>query len=284
MNEIVKLQRISKTFKKNKAVDSVDLSVRKGEMVALIGPSGSGKSTLLRLVAGLAATDCGTGTIEVFGELMQKNGKPGRRVRMLRSKTGFIFQRFNLVGRLSLFKNVMIGMVSRIPQWRSLLNLFTRNEKIAVIEALSAVGLVAYCAQRADTLSGGQQQRGAIARAIVQNAQLILADEPIASLDPESARCVMELLCDLNKNKGVTVLVSLHQIEIVTRYCTRIVALKSGRIVFDGSPDFLTYEMLEEIYGPNAESVFQNNGILSECQPIESNASQKLQFHSQEVY
>jgi phosphonate transport system ATP-binding protein len=177
-------------------------------MVALIGASGSGKSTLLRHLAGLARGDAGS--IEVLGRQVQAEGRLNGDVRRQRADIGYIFQQFNLVGRLSVLQNVLLGGLGRMPRWRGSLSLFNAEEKQRAMQALERVGLAEFAAQRASTLSGGQQQRVAIARALCQQAEVILADEPIASLDPESARKVMEILADINRRDGKTVVVTLH--------------------------------------------------------------------------
>src|SRR5207253_10065838 len=170
-------------------------------------------------------------------------------------RIGFIFQQFNLVGRLSLFTNVALGSLGRIPAWRGLLGLWPDETKTATMAALARVGVAEYAAQRANTLSGGQQQRGAIARALVQKAKIILADEPVASLDPVSARRVMEILCDLNREDGLTVIVTLHQVDYALRYCRRVVALKEGKVVYDGPATGLRNDQLIDIYGPEFEDI-----------------------------
>ena len=215
---VASVRNVSKTFGARKALDGVSLEVAPGEMVALIGPSGSGKSTLLRSITGLQPIDAG-GTIAVFGETVQKDGRVTGAVRKARARLGMIFQQFNLVGRLSLFSNVMLGALGRIPGWKGALGLWPGADKKKAMAALHRVGVADYAAQRANTLSGGQQQRGAIARAIVQGAQAILADEPVASLDPVSARKVMELLVELNTRDGLGVIVTLHQVDYAIRYC-----------------------------------------------------------------
>lgn len=245
------INNITKTFAKRKALSNVSLSVTPGEMVALIGPSGSGKSTLLRHISGLINCDNNQSQILVHGKTVQKNGKISPQITKVRSEIGFIFQQFNLVGRLSLIKNVLTGLLAHIPTWRTMIQLFTYNEKLAAIESLDRVGLAEYAAQRSSTLSGGQQQRASIARAMLQNARIILADEPIASLDPESARLVMDGLYDLNKRDGVTVMVSLHQVQFALQYCRRSIALKDGIIVYDGPSKDLTSDTLRSIYGTN---------------------------------
>jgi phosphonate transport system ATP-binding protein len=245
----IEIESLNKTFGKRKALRRVSIRVAPGEMVALIGPSGSGKSTLLRHVSGLVASDRDSGGIRIFGREVQKNGVVTPDIRQVRSEVGFIFQQFNLVGRLPLLTNVMAGMLARVGTWRSLLGCFSREEKQRAMQALYRVGLAEYAAQRASTLSGGQQQRAAIARAMEQRARIILADEPIASLDPESARCVMECLTALNQHDGVTVLVSLHQVQFALQYCPRSVAMKEGRVVYDGPSADLTPTALRNIYG-----------------------------------
>ena len=251
----VSVQDVSKTFGVFKALDGVSLSVQPGEMVALIGPSGSGKSTLLRSITGLVDIDRG-GRIEVFGETVQVNGRTTGAVRRARSRLGMIFQQFNLVGRLSLFSNVMLGALGRIPAWKGLLGLWPQEDRPRAMAALHRVGVADYAAQRANTLSGGQQQRGAIARAIVQGARAILADEPVASLDPVSARKVMEMLVELNTRDGMGVLVTLHQVDYAIRYCNRVVALKGGKLVYDGPATGLDHDRLVDIYGPEFEDAF----------------------------
>ena len=253
---LVLARDVSKTFGSRKALDGVSISVASGEMVALIGPSGSGKSTLLRSITGLQSIDPGKGTIEVFGETVQKDGRMTGAVRRARGKLGMIFQQFNLVGRLSLFSNVMLGALGRLPSWQGLLGLWPQADKDKAMAALHRVGVSDYAAQRANTLSGGQQQRGAIARAIVQGAKAILADEPVASLDPVSARKVMELLVELNKRDGMGVIVTLHQVDYAIRYCDRVIALQGGKIVYDGPSTALDQKRLIEIYGPEFEDAF----------------------------
>jgi phosphonate transport system ATP-binding protein len=245
----IEIDSLNKTFGRRKALRRVSLRVAAGEMVALIGPSGSGKSTLLRHVSGLVAGDRDSGGIRIFGRQVQKNGAVTSDIRQIRSEVGFIFQQFNLVGRLPLLTNVMAGMLARVGTWRSLLGRFSREEKQRAMRALHRVGLAEYAAQRASTLSGGQQQRAAIARAMEQRARIILADEPIASLDPESARLVMECLTALNQDEGVTVLVSLHQVQFAFQYCPRSIAMKDGRVVYDGPSAELTPTALRNIYG-----------------------------------
>ncbi len=256
----IRVHNLSKTFRKGfqttRALDNVSLSIESGEMVALIGASGSGKSTLMRHISGLMLADrSGDGVIEVLGYPVQENGRLARGVRAVRGRVGVIFQQFNLVDRLSLMTNVLLGFLGRIPAWRGWFAMFSREEKLRALEALRRVGIDQYATQRASTLSGGQQQRAAIARALVQQAEIVLADEPIASLDPESARRVMENLARINREDRITVVVSLHQVDFATRYCTRTVALRDGVIVYDGPSEALTHDFLRELYGAAGEEL-----------------------------
>jgi phosphonate transport system ATP-binding protein len=243
----ISVSNLSKTFGKRRALDEVSLSIEPGEMVALIGASGSGKSTLLRHLSGFVAAD--KGEVHIFGDEIQVDGRIARNVRAVRSQIGFIFQQFNLVGRLTLLTNVLTGQLHRIPTHRSLLKLFSRAEREIGLKALAEVGIDDYSFQRASTLSGGQQQRAAIARALVQGAKVVLADEPIASLDPESSRKVMEILARVNRDHGCAVLVSLHQVDIAMKYCPRVIAMQRGRVVFDGPVEQLSEAFLQELYG-----------------------------------
>ncbi len=249
------IHAVSKTFGARLALDEVNLTIAPGEMVALIGPSGSGKSTLLRALNGLVAIDGGPGRIEAFGLPVQAAGKISDQVRLIRARIGFVFQQFNLVGRISLYANVALGLLGRLPFWRGLLGQWPKAEAAQVMAALQRVGVAEYAGQKTSTLSGGQQQRAAIARALAQKAEAILADEPVASLDPVSARRVMELLHDLNRKDGLTVLISLHQVDYALRYCPRVVALKDGKLVYDGPSTALDRTRLVEIYGPEIEDV-----------------------------
>ncbi|MDZ4193820.1 phosphonate ABC transporter ATP-binding protein [Ectopseudomonas chengduensis] len=247
MRAAIRVDRLNKSFGRKQALFDLALSVQPGEMVALIGASGSGKSTLLRHLAGLARGDAGS--IEVLGRQVQTDGRLNGDVRRQRADIGYIFQQFNLVGRLSVMQNVLLGGLGRMPRWRGSLSLFNAEERQRAMQALERVGLAEFATQRASTLSGGQQQRVAIARALCQQAEVILADEPIASLDPESARKVMEILADINRCDGKTVVVTLHQVDYAVRYCQRAVALKGGRIHFDGPTESFNPDFLNDLYG-----------------------------------
>ena len=249
----IEVSDLSKTFQRGKkALNSVSLTIEQGEMVALIGASGSGKSTLLRHLSGLVNADKGAGRISILGEVMQQNGRIGKGARSMRSNIGVVFQQFNLVRRLTVLTNVLMGLLGVIPSWRGTLGFFTTDEKLKAMNALQRVGIVDQAGKRASNLSGGQQQRAAIARALTQGAKILLADEPIASLDPSSAKKVMKTLRRINEEDAITVLVSLHQVDYALDFCPRTIAMRDGEVVFDGSSEQLTPAFLKELYGDDS--------------------------------
>lgn len=270
----VEVAATSKTFGTRKALDGVALRIAPGEMVALIGPSGSGKSTLLRACAGLMAADPGSGAIHVNGVKVQENGALAGSALEARRSLGFVAQQFNLVGRLSLFTNVMLGTLGRLGFWRGLFGLWPQADKERAMAALARVGIADYAAQRANTLSGGQQQRGAIARGLVQGAKTLFLDEPVASLDPVSARNVMKLVRELNEEDGVGVVVTLHQIDHATKYCDRIIALRAGKIVYDGPASGLSKDVLMEVYGAEFDPE-TGEAAVAEAKPIVAQAKKQ---------
>jgi phosphonate transport system ATP-binding protein len=261
---VVDLRHVSKSFREVRVLNGVDLLVRRGEMVGLIGASGSGKSTLIRAIAGLTPIDRpGTngdggaaGEIRLFSQPIQQHGRIARSANVLRARVGMVFQQFNLVPRLSVLTNVCLGLLGQMPLLRATFGHFSLDGKRRAMGALARVGIAEHALKRGCDLSGGQQQRAAIARALVQGAEFIAADEPIASLDPNSARKVMDILADLNRRDGITVLVSLHQVEYALRYCARTIALKGGEIVYDGPSAALTPELLRDIYGAESDDLF----------------------------
>lgn len=254
----VRVSAVGKTFGRGAALKNIALEVREGERVALLGASGSGKSTLLRCLCALETIDAGAGRIEIFGRPLQADGRLAPELRALRRQVGIIFQQFNLVGRLPVMSNVLTGLAAEVPLWRCVLGRFSLHERARALDALASMGLEPQAFQRASTLSGGQQQRAAIARVLVQRARLLLADEPVASLDPESTRRVMELLMSLNREQGMTLIVSLHHVGLARRYCDRVVALREGELVFDGSTAALTPEFLRTLYGTASEELIQD--------------------------
>ncbi len=256
----IEITQVCKCFVRGaRVLDDINLKVSPGEMVALIGASGSGKSTLLRTIAGLTPTDRGNGErsqIRIFGVPIQSGGRITRQAGALRARVGVVFQQFNLVSRLSVLTNVLLGLLGQVPHWRGSIGQFRHEEKRRAMRALERVGIDEHALKRGSDLSGGQQQRAAIARTLVQGADVLLADEPIASLDPNSARRVMDILADLNRREGITVLVSLHQVEYALRYCRRTIALRDGKVVYDGASEALTPAFLGELYGAESKELF----------------------------
>ena len=249
MQTIIRVEKLSKSFNQHQALNAVDLNICSGEMVALLGPSGSGKSTLLRHLSGLIVGDKSPGShVELLGRTVQHEGRLARDIRKSRAYTGYIFQQFNLVNRLTVLENVLIGALGSTPFWRTCFSWFSQEQKQRALQALTRVGMAHFAYQRVSTLSGGQQQRVAIARALMQQAKVILADEPIASLDPESARIVMDTLRDINQTDGITVVVTLHQVDYALRYCERIVALRQGHVFYDGSSQQFDNERFDHLY------------------------------------
>ncbi|MBL8328790.1 MAG: phosphonate ABC transporter ATP-binding protein [Rubrivivax sp.] len=251
-----------------RALRGVSFDVQPGERVALLGASGSGKSTLLRALCGLETLDAANGShIEVLGRSLQSGGRLAADIRAQRRAIGVIFQQFNLVGRLSVLSNVLTGLAPEMSSWRAVCGRFSVIERARALDALDAMGLGEQAFQRASTLSGGQQQRAAIARTLVQGARLMLADEPVASLDPESTRRVMELLLQINREQGLTLLVSLHHVGLARRYCERVLALRDGALVFDGPTTQLSPAFLRDLYGTAVEEL-QTDDPPSEPMPL----------------
>ena len=241
----LRLETLSKRFGVTVAVDAVDLHIPAGQMVGIIGRSGAGKSTLLRLLNRLI--DPSDGAI-AFGDT-DVSGLKGRALLRWRTRCAMIFQQFNLVDRLDVLTNVLVGRLGYHRSLPSLFKMFSGKEKAMAVDALDSLGMAETALQRADTLSGGQQQRVAIARALVQEPELILADEPIASLDPHNATKVMDALQRINGDYGITVVCNLHHLDTARSYCHRVVGMRSGRVVFDGAPSELTDAAALNIYG-----------------------------------
>ncbi|MBB5576795.1 MULTISPECIES: phosphonate ABC transporter ATP-binding protein [Rhizobium] len=243
------LKNVSRRFGNKLAVDSVTLDIPQGQMVGIIGRSGAGKSTLLRMINRLA--DPSSGSIHFAGIEVSK--LRGRALRNWQRDCAMIFQQFNLVPRLDVLTNVMLGRLNQRSTTLSLLSIFSREERIEAIAALERLGIEQTALQMAGTLSGGQQQRVAIARALMQQPKMMLADEPIASLDPLNAKIVMDALRDINEREGITVITNLHTLDTARNYCERIVGMAAGRVVFDGKPADLTAAAVKEIYGTDKD-------------------------------
>jgi phosphonate transport system ATP-binding protein len=246
---LLQLIDITRNFGEKRAVDRASLTIADGEMVGIIGRSGAGKSTLLRLLNRLIDPTEG----QIICDGIDVTALRGRDLRAWRARTAMIFQQFNLVNRLDVLTNVMCGGLFDIPAPRALLNWFTLTERAQAIRALDRLGMADLAMNRADALSGGQQQRVAIARALMQHPRILLADEPIASLDPLNAKLVMDALADINRRDGITVLTNLHTLDTARAYCRRIIGMSAGRIVFDGAPEALIEPVLRDIYGQAAD-------------------------------
>lgn len=230
----------------------ISFKVGAGEFVVILGRSGAGKSTLLRCLNRLTVPT--SGTLYLDGELFDSRSQ--KNLRRLRQRVAMVFQGFNLSGRLSVLKNVLVGRMSRVPLIPSLLQFFPPHDVEIALRALAAVGLESKAQERADSLSGGQQQRVGIARALAQQPELILADEPIASLDPQTARRILCCLRDASMKEGISVVCSLHQLEFALEFSTRIIGLADGEVVFDGAPEKATSEVIKRIYpGIDVENI-----------------------------
>jgi phosphonate transport system ATP-binding protein len=233
------------------AVDNASFSVAPGSFIGVIGRSGAGKSTLLRTINRL--TPVSSGRIVFDG--VDVTALKGKELRRWRARSAMIFQQFNLIGRLDVLTNVLMGRLSEIPSWRSLFQLWPEEDIAVAMSALEQFDMGQLAAQRADQLSGGQQQRVAIARALVQEPDIILADEPIASLDPRNTKIVMDALLRINKHFGITVLCNLHSLDLARGYCDRLIGMAAGRVVFDGAPSALTEQIARELYDLEATEV-----------------------------
>jgi phosphonate transport system ATP-binding protein len=249
---IVSLKDLVKVYPGGtRALDGISLDVRRGEFVVLIGLSGSGKSTLLRCVNGLVEPTSG----RVFFDGIDVTASRGAELRRVRRRIGMIFQQFNLVRRISVFSNVLSGRLGYRSTWRTIGSRPSREDVGRVYENLGRVGILEKAFSRADALSGGQQQRVGIARALMQAPELMLADEPVASLDPATSHSVMKYLEEINRKDGITVMCSLHFLSLARRYGTRVVALKDGRVAFDGRPIEIDERRFKDIYGEDAVEV-----------------------------
>jgi phosphonate transport system ATP-binding protein len=246
---MLELRGLTRRFGAVTAVDRVDLAIPEGQLVGIIGRSGAGKSTLLRLINRLTEPSAG----RILHDGTDITALRGAALRAWRTDCAMIFQQFNLVQRLDVLTNVLIGRLNRrrgpFATVTSLLRMFTAEERAMAIAVLDRFDLADQALQRADTLSGGQQQRVAICRALLQQPKFLLADEPIASLDPRNARTVMDALRQVNREDGITVLTNLHHLATARGYCDRIIAMQAGRVMFDGPPEALTGAKVEEIYG-----------------------------------
>jgi phosphonate transport system ATP-binding protein len=249
--QMLVVESLSRRFGAKTAVDNVSLRVPPGAFVGIIGRSGAGKSTLLRTINRLIEPSEGRVSFDGSDVTALK----GAELRRWRARCAMVFQQFNLVGRLDVLTNVLMGRLNRVSSGRSLLQLWSAHDKAVALAALEQFEMGSFAAQRADQLSGGQQQRAAIARALVQEPDIILADEPIASLDPRNTKLVMDALARINADYGITVICNLHSLDLARAYCHRLVGMAAGRVVFDGPALDLTEDMARELYGLEAGEV-----------------------------
>jgi phosphonate transport system ATP-binding protein len=255
---MLELDRITRRFGQKAAVADVSVSIKDGSFVGVIGRSGAGKSTVLRMINRLI--DPSEGAIRFDGRDI--TALKGQALRDWRADCAMIFQQFNLSGRLDVLTNVLMGRLNKVSTTSSLLRLWSPDDKALALSALEQLDMASFAAQRADSLSGGQQQRVAIARALVQEPKLILADEPIASLDPRNTKIVMDGLLDINQRHGITVLCNLHSLDLARSYCSRLIGMAQGRVVFDGPPFALTEDISRELYGLEAGEVMDSEKAL----------------------
>ncbi|MDA9904757.1 phosphonate ABC transporter ATP-binding protein [Hyphomicrobiales bacterium] len=240
----LRIKNLKKKFKNTIAVNGINIEIDEGKIIGIIGRSGAGKSTLLRMINRLV--DPTEGSIE-FDDIKVSSIK-GRALRKWRSECAMIFQQFNLVERLDVLTNVLIGSLGRNYNLLNLFGIFSKEEKINALKNLDRFDLSGIALQKAGTLSGGQQQRVAIARALMQKPRILLADEPISSLDPKNAKRVMDDMLKINREDGITIICNLHSLEVAKKYCDRLIGLSDGKVVFDGSPEALTMEISKELY------------------------------------
>ena len=242
---MIEFQNVSKRYPNGfEALKNINLKIEQGEFAAVIGLSGAGKSTLIRTINRMH--DITEGTLTVDGiNVMELQGKS---LRTFRRKIGMIFQSFNLITRTTVIKNVLTAFVPELPWWRAFLGVFKKEEKIAALEALDKMGILDKAFVRADQLSGGQQQRVALARTLAQNPQIILADEPVASLDPVTARQVMDDFKRINQDMNITVIINIHHVELALQYASRVIGIREGKIVYDGPSAQVTQQILDSIY------------------------------------
>ena len=243
---MIKFERVNKVYPNGlHALKNISLEINQGEFVAIIGLSGAGKSTLLRTINRMH--DISEGSLTVDGE--EVNSLKGKELRKFRRKVGMVFQSFNLVTRTTVINNVLTSRVPDMPLWKSIIGLYSKEDKVIALEALDKVGILDKAYVRADQLSGGQQQRVALARTLAQKPEIILADEPVAALDPITATAVMDDFKKINKELNMSVLINIHHVDLALKYADRVIGIKAGEIVYDGPSKDVDSEVLKQIYG-----------------------------------
>lgn len=243
---MIKFDKVNKVYPNGlHALKNISLDIEQGEFVAIIGLSGAGKSTLLRTINRMH--DISEGSLTVNGQ--EVNSLKGKDLRKFRRKVGMVFQSFNLVTRTTVLNNVLTSRVPDMPLWKSIIGLYSKEDKVIALEALDKVGILDKAYVRADQLSGGQQQRVALARTLAQKPEIILADEPVAALDPITATAVMDDFKKINKELNMSVLINIHHVDLALKYADRVIGIKAGEIVYDGSSKDVDGEILKQIYG-----------------------------------
>ena len=243
---MIKFDNVNKVYSNGlHALKNVSLEIKQGEFVAIIGLSGAGKSTLLRTINRMH--DISEGSLTVNGQ--EVNDLSGKDLRKFRRKVGMVFQSFNLVTRTTVINNVLTSRVPDMPFWKSIIGLYSKEDKVIALEALDKVGILDKAYVRADQLSGGQQQRVALARTLAQKPEIILADEPVAALDPITAKQVMDDFKKINKELNMSVLINIHHVDLALKYADRVIGIKAGEIVYDGPATKVDSEVLKQIYG-----------------------------------
>ena len=243
---MIKFDKVNKVYPNGlHALKNISLEINQGEFVAIIGLSGAGKSTLLRTINRMH--DISEGSLTVNGQ--EVNDLSGKVLRKFRRKVGMVFQSFNLVTRTTVINNVLTSRVPDMPLWKSIIGLYSKEDKVIALEALDKVGILDKAYVRADQLSGGQQQRVALARTLAQKPEIILADEPVAALDPITAKQVMDDFKKINKELNMSVLINIHHVDLALKYADRVIGIKAGEIVYDGPSAEVDSEVLKQIYG-----------------------------------
>lgn len=243
---MINFKDVSKTYPNGKkALSDINLTINEGEFIAIIGLSGAGKSTILRTINRMH--EISEGTIEMNGVDISEH--KGKKLRQFRSQIGMVFQSFNLVNRTTALNNVLTSKAAKMSTIATLFGKYSHKDKLNALECLDKVGLFDYAYTRVDQLSGGQRQRVALARTLAQKPKIILADEPVASLDPVTAKDVMDDFKKINEEFGITIFANMHHVDVALEYATRVIGIKDGKIVFDGKPQLVNDEVLEQIYG-----------------------------------
>ncbi|MFF3924391.1 phosphonate ABC transporter ATP-binding protein [Paenibacillus lactis] len=246
---MIEFNHVNKTYPNGtNALKNINLKIEQGEIVAVIGLSGAGKSTLIRCINRMHDITSG----RLYVNHVDVSKLKGKQIRRFRRRIGMIFQSFNLVTRMSVINNVLVSFVPDLPMWRKLAGVFTKEHKLRALEALDKVGILDKAYVRVDQLSGGQQQRVALARTLAQNPDILLADEPIASMDPVTSKLVMDDFKTINQTMKISVIMNIHHVAIALEYADRIIGVREGEIVFDGAAEQVTKEILDDIYGNKA--------------------------------